>query len=403
MRGDAPHLLVRFILYCLGRTGYTLHYRRMNLIPLDQVQEQLKPGAPLPWNVRDGQGTLLLAKGIVVPDNNTFTHLLHRGAFVDAAEVRRTSEEVAAPAPQAFTTRWATIEDRLGGVLQMAEQPNFLPRLAELIKPVCLLADENPDELIFLILRHDHSRYANYGTAHSMHTAALCSLLAKRLGWSDTQRSSLVGASLTMNISILQLQGLLAGRGSPPTPSERQKIQEHPSTSASMLRNSGVSDASWLNAIEQHHEVPGGKGYPNGIENPDEMSQLLRFCDSFIAKHSPRRGRPPLPAHQAARDLFVQGSGNPVASLLIKELGIYPPGCFVKLASGEIAIVINRGETAKTPIVAALTNRQGDALSQPIRRDTSNADHAIVTTVSDDAVRFKVSAEVLYERRAQNR
>jgi HD-GYP domain-containing protein (c-di-GMP phosphodiesterase class II) len=375
----------------------------MNLIPLDQVQEQLKPGAPLPWNVRDGQGTLLLAKGIVVADNNTFTHLLHRGAFVDAAEVRRNTEEAVVPALQPFTTRWVTVQDRLGGVLQMAEQSSFITKLTELIKPVRLLTDENADELIFLILRHDHSRYSNYGIAHSMHTAALCGLLAKRMGWSDQQRHSLVGASLTMNLSILQLQGVLAGRGSPPTPAERQKIQEHPSASAQILRNCGLTDEAWLNAIEHHHEVPGGKGYPHGIEDPDEMSQLVRFCDSFIAKHSPRRGRAPLPAHQAARDLFVQGSGNPVASLLIKELGIYPPGCFVKLASGEIAIVTNRGETAKTPVVAALTNRQGDALSQPIRRDTSSADHAIVTTVSDDAVRFKVSAEVLYERRAQNR
>lgn len=375
----------------------------MNLIPLDQVQEQLKPGAPLPWNLRDVQGTLLLAKGIIVWDQATFTNLLHRGAFVDAGEIRRASEEAVVPALQPFTTRWATVQDRLGGVLQMAEQSNFLTRVSELIKPVKLLTDENPDELIFLILRHDHTRYSNYGIAHSMHTAALCGLLAKRMGWDDQQRHSLVGASLTMNLSILHLQGVLAGRGSPPTPAERQKIQDHPSLSADMLRKSGLTDEAWLNAIEHHHEVPGGKGYPHGIEDPDEMSQLVRFCDSFIAKHSPRKGRPPLPAHQAARDLFVQGSGNPVASLLIKELGIYPPGCFVKLASGEIAIVTNRGETAKTPVVAALTNRLGDALSQPIRRDTSSADHAIVTTVSDDAVRFKISAEVLYERRTQNR
>lgn len=129
------------------------------------------------------------------------------------------------------------------------------------------------------------------------------------------------------------------------------------------------------------------------------MSQIVRFIDNFTAKHSPRASRKPLPAQQAARDLFMQSSGNPLASLLIKELGIYPPGCYVKLASGEIAVVTHRGESAKTPRVAAVTSPNGDVRSQPLRRDTSLPTHAITGTVPSQAVKLRVGAQDLYERR----
>jgi HD-GYP domain-containing protein (c-di-GMP phosphodiesterase class II) len=267
------------------------------------------------------------------------------------------------------------------------------------VAQIIALADSNADEVIFLIVRHDHTRFASYGVAHSLHTATLCALLSRQMQWTAADRMSLVGAALTMNLSMLDLQGVLASRGTPPTPAERRLIQDHPATSARWLRDAGLTDSHWLSAVEHHHEVNGGGGYPHGLHTPGEMSQIVRFIDSFTAKHSPRASRKPLPAQQAARDLFLQSSGNPLASLLIKELGIYPPGCYVKLASGEIAVVTHRGASAKTPLVAALTGRTGDALSQPLRRDTSNPGHAIAATVPDQAVKLQVGAEDLYERR----
>jgi hypothetical protein len=105
------------------------------------------------------------------------------------------------------------------------------------------------------------------------------------------------------------------------------------------------------------------------------------------------------PAQHAARDLYTQSKANPLAAVLIKEFGIYPPGCFVKLASGETAIVVKRGASANAPLVAALTNRNGDVLSQPIPRDTSLAANAIASTIPDKAVLVRLSVEKLYDLR----
>ena len=372
----------------------------MQLIPIEAIQHQLLAGTTLPWNVRNARGALLLAKGLRVTDEVMAAALRQRGVFVDAADLPPGLECVADDRPSAgLAQRWYALEDGLGSVLRDAEHPTFLARTQEAVAQLLALTEGNTHELIFLIVRHDHVRFAGYGVAHSLHTATLCSLLSRQLNWSAAERTSLLGAALTMNLSMLELQGVMATRATGPSASERQQIREHPHASARLLRAAGLADGAWLSAVEQHHEVSGGGGYPAGVHAPCEMSQMLRFIDSFTAKHSPRAGRKPLPAQQAARDLFLQSSGDPLASLLIKELGIFPPGCYVKLASGEIAVVTHPGESAKTPLVAALTNRHGDALGQPIPRDTSRTGHGIVGTVPDQAVKLKVSAEDLYERR----
>jgi len=52
----------------------------------------VQPGAPLPWNVRDEQGRLLLSKGHLVMDERQLDELLERGAFVDVEEIRAAAQ-----------------------------------------------------------------------------------------------------------------------------------------------------------------------------------------------------------------------------------------------------------------------------------------------------------------------
>ena len=44
-------------------------------------------------------------------------------------------------------------------------------------------------------------------------------------------------------------------------------------------------------------------------------------------------------ADVAGRQMFMQDPGHPMTAALVKEFGIYPPGCHVRLASGELAVV----------------------------------------------------------------
>lgn len=388
----------------------------MQLLALDEFSRRIVTGEPCPWSVLNIAGELLLAQGLVVRSDEMAEALKERGAFVvvdegDAVPVVR--PDPAAPAPPAFrfdirktlleedtlTGRWVTLEARIGGVLRGAQDRSFPARLHETMMRVAATAQKHSDELVYLILRHDHRRMQNYGVAHALHCAALCALLARRLRWNGPRSISLLGAALTMNLSILDLQGKLATLGGRPTAAQHRMIQDHPLQSADMLRSVGISDIEWLQTVEQHHEAPGGAGYPRRLEAPAEMAQLLRLVDIFTAKHSPRTGRGPLPAHQAARDLFLHSQNDPFAHLLIKELGIYPPGCYVRLANEEIAVVTHVGRTARTPRVAVVLDRDGDTLLEPVPRDTAEAAYAIQRTVPDSAVKVSIPPERIYARR----
>lgn len=303
-----------------------------------------------------------------------------------------------ATASSSKKTSWTALEGRLGGLLRAPGDAGFLDRVRDTLARVGELLEGQTDELIFRILRHDHSRPANAGIAQSLHAAALCGVLAGRLAWAPEKVTSLMGAALTMNLSIIDLQGELAARGEAPTEEQRQQIGSHPGDSAQMLRAAGLEDADWLETVEQHHERPGGGGYPAQLQEPTEPARLLRLVDRFIAKHSPRAGRTTVPADQAARALFLESQTDPLVHLLIKELGIYPPGCYVRLANGEVGVVVHAGAVANKPQVAAFMTPAGDVLARPHVRDAAMPAFAVAGTVPDSAVRVTLSVDKLYAK-----
>ena len=73
-----------------------------------------------------------------------------------------------------------------------------------------------------------------------------------------------------------------------------------------------------------------------------------------------------------------------VAAHFIREMGIYPPGTFVRLDSGEIGVVFKKGGAAATPWVKSLTGPLGAPLAFPIQRDTSQPQFAIKETLREN-------------------
>lgn len=234
----------------------------MKLIPLTEVGHVLHAGISLPWVVRDSKGVMLLARGYLLPDQRSVNAILSRGMYVDWEDVEnaeRPTRRQSIAQEQSMLDLWHRLQIHLALMLRSSTEQYFLQKVGESIAPIAALADSNVDLLIFLILRHDHVRLLKYGVVHALHCAFLCSLLSRRLGWSDSKRHSLIGAALTMNISMIELQGQLAQREGRPTADERQAIDDHPRASAEILRTAGLDDEEWLTTVEQHHEAPGGK------------------------------------------------------------------------------------------------------------------------------------------------
>jgi HD-GYP domain-containing protein (c-di-GMP phosphodiesterase class II) len=364
------------------------------------VQSQVRLGEPLPWGVRDAQGQLLLARGHVVANLDQLEALLERGAFVDIEEVRAAAKRAEAEAnkrPLGLFALWERLLWQLDRVLRsVADESGFAARMDDLVEQVVTLTDRDPDIALYLTVRQDPKRLTIYALAHSVHCALVARLMGRRLGWPEAQTRTLMKAALTMNIATLDLQGRLAAQGVPATPTQLDQIRAHPTQGVAMLKAAGVDDPVWLEAVAQHHEKPDGGGYPAGLTEVGELARVLRHIDVFMAKMAPRAMRAPLPAQLAARQLFQEDGGGPVSAAIIKEFGIYPPGEFVQLKSGEMAVVVRRSANARTPQAASITDRQGMPMVNTVPRDTGKPEFAIVSVVTDKSLVLRVPPERLY-------
>lgn len=368
--------------------------------PLSLVKEQVAAGRPLPFNVYRPDTTLLLARGQVLHDAHQVESLFERGSLVDLSELGGTHGASGAPGgaasdpatapPERLPTLWRESMLRVGQVLRQAGHESFGDALDEAARPVEALIRRDPDLAIFQVLRHEGNAYVQYGLTHSVHAAIVASLVAQRLGWSEPETQRAFRAALTMNVAMVELQGRLADQRSAPTPEQLAAVRRHPQEGRAMLEKSGIADTDWLIAVEQHHEERDGSGYPAGLRTPSELATLLHRADVYCAKLAPRATRDAEAADRAGREIFMQDPGHPVCAALVKEFGVYPPGCFVALASGETGVVIRRGPTVMTPIVAAMTNAYGAPLPTPVRRDTMQPLHAIVGVLQPRQMRARL-------------
>lgn len=366
------------------------------------VADQIQVGQPLPFGVRDEQGHLLLAKGRVVDTEAQRQVLVTRGLYVDPDDdgsltpvVEPGEGDTAAARRTTLFDLWKQTTARLDLVLGSLAQAGFPARCEAFAGQLVALVDKDPDIAIYNSVRQDPSRLSLYGLAHSLHCAMVCHLATSRAGWPAPRVRTLVKAALTMNLSIVELQGRFATLGKLDD-YQRGLIRAHPQAAVDRLRAAGVDDPDWLQAVLEHHEHTGGGGYPGGLDEPCEMAQALRMADVFMAKISPRTERPALTILEAARQLFADHPGNPLAAAIIKEYGIHPPGNFVQLASGEQAVVIRRGANAHVPIAAAVTDRNGVPVTRTTRRNTAEPAYAIRAQLPASKLMLRIPPERLY-------
>jgi len=377
-------------------------------VPLAELADLMAAGEPLPFKVLDSQGRLLLAAGHRVLDPRQMAALLEREACADAAEVQavRLARAAAGAAAVPTTARQGTWFDRveqlvwglddLLRVMGRERLPTLAPRIAAFADEFIALVERHPDAALYLVVRQQDRRFALYALTHALHTATFGLLTARQLGWDPARQQCVVRAALTMNASIVELQARMAEQNEPPSKKQLEQIRAHPQQSARLLRDCGVDDTDWLAAVEDHHERGGGAGYPRGVAEVGEVAHLLRAADVFTAKISPRAMRVPLAPQLAARQLFQEEQGGPIAAALIRAVGVYPPGDWVSLKNGEVGIVVQRAAPGRGAVMVALIGANGKAVAGSPRRDTAQAEYTITGPLAERTSLPRVLPEQVY-------
>lgn len=359
-------------------------------VPLNEVRDLIALGQPLPFRVLDEHARLLLGKGQQVVSENQLAMLLERGAWVEREQVvavRRLREAAGSSITgKVPSTRKLTLFDRWEKQVwdfdalqrRIGKFHDLRVDLETEADDVIALVDRDPDVALFNAVRRDDRRFALYALTHSLHVAALGILTGRMLGWDAARVQTLTRAALTMNVSTIELQATLAEQDTPPSTRQRELIRSHPQRSVQLLRDSGIDDAEWLATVEDHHEQSDGGGYPRGVKEASDLARVLRAADIYMANISPRAQRPALAPQVAVRQLFQQEQGSPVATAMLRAIGIFPPGDVVQLRSGEIAVVTRRAAKGPAPLVASVSNSRGVPVLDTLKRNTAEPEYAIV-------------------------
>jgi HD-GYP domain-containing protein (c-di-GMP phosphodiesterase class II) len=400
----------------------------VNLIPFSK--QSLRLNGALPFSLRDIEGKLLLAAGTKIDGEETLNRLRKGELYVDETETGewkrrlgaamdimmlqnaslrqitqvRPLDEAAKPRPPvlAFGDQWGEMVVALHGALRDIRSEGSWPqRLAAMHQRALGLADTKSDASLYWLIYHAGHSFEYYSSHHALLCMVVARITAQVLQWPAALLSALEQAALTMNVSMLRQQDQLATVGTRVNPKTRADILSHPERSAGMLADAGVTNRALIEIVRLHHD-DGLKHTPLATLDPvQRAARLLRRVDIFTAKLSRRQERRPMTPMQAAREACLGAEGVPdeIGAALLKAVGIYPPGSYVALHSGEIGIVISRGQRANWPIVATLIGADGTPLGSPLIHDTSDRRYGIKSSISATTVKVVPPHEQLMSRR----
>ena len=391
----------------------------MKLVPFDK--ERLSLNQALPFGVHDPSGRLLLSAGQQVSSPDRLQELLAQELCANADEVAEWERRMGAALDEAMrnNTRLGTVANAKPKELTPLERQKTVASLPELweeyvsaldsamrdVQPgdpwldqvravqerARILGQRRLDASLYYLIYTCGDTAKSYSSRHALLTMLVVEKASELLGWTAEQAESLGSAALTMNVAMARLQDLLAEADLAPTEQMRDEIDAHPQRAVALLEQAGVTDPLWLEAVRHHHtrEEPGE--VLTALSQGLQMSRLLRRVDIFTAKMSRRRVRAPMSPVQAAKEACIGPDGRPdlFGQALLKAIGIYPPGSFVELASGELGVVVSRGKRANLPLVASLVTSSGTPLGEPVLRDTTVSRFAVRNTVSRSRIKVR--------------
>jgi hypothetical protein len=291
---------------------------------------------------------------------------------------------------------WLDMQVQANAILRDSHAVQFMERLERLSTQLDKFSRRNPDGTLFALVHLSATEVQMYSATHAMLVSVMCGIAAREvLKWPAEQEQLLCKAALTMNLGMTALQDQLTKQVEAPTTAQRKVIDVHALRSAEMLIDLGVSDESWLGAVREHHTQVPGPLQSRAVSQ--QIARLIQRADMFAARLSPRAGRAPISPAAAMQACYFDENRqvDEAGAALIKAVGIYQPGSFVRLATDEVAIVVKRGFNTSAPRVAVLISRSGMPTMEPTMRDTSTRDYRVIASVPHREVKVQINLERL--------
>ena len=181
---------------------------------------------------------------------------------------------------------------------------------------------------------------------HSLNVSVLCMMLAKGLELSSEQAEILGRGALLHDIGMIEFpQRVLNGRSGEQTRPDGIPRARHIEYGLMIGKQLGLAPGI-LSIIGQHHELADGTGYPRRLrlEQIAPLARVVSLVNFYDNLCNPVNFTEAMTPHEALSFIFARRKGKfdaRVLQLMIRALGVYPPGSIVELSNGAIAMVVS--------------------------------------------------------------
>ncbi len=181
---------------------------------------------------------------------------------------------------------------------------------------------------------------------HSLNVAFIAMLIAREAGWEPLAIQDAGLAGLIHDIGELRVPTQISRKRGELSKAETNYLRMHVQYGYDQLTQIKAFNPEVRQVAIQHHECLDGSGYPEGLkgEQISQLSRLIAIVDYYEEQLHPRNGMSTNHPNQVIAGLYKKADKQyegKFVQLLIKVLGIYPPGSLVTLSDGTLALVMS--------------------------------------------------------------
>ncbi|WP_022942862.1 HD-GYP domain-containing protein [Psychromonas hadalis] len=182
--------------------------------------------------------------------------------------------------------------------------------------------------------------------SHVFHVAILAMILGKALALSEQELIYLGLGALFHDLGKSKIPNQILNNKPQISSAENNYYKMHVRYAMDKINNIQGFPESVTEIVSQHHEFLDGSGYPKKLKGDqiNLLTQIVTVANEYDNMCNPTDKHPARTPYHALSYLYKNRGkqlSKEVLGLLIKELGIYPPGCIVQLCNEKIALVMS--------------------------------------------------------------
>ncbi|MDN3696677.1 HD-GYP domain-containing protein [Vibrio cortegadensis] len=181
---------------------------------------------------------------------------------------------------------------------------------------------------------------------HALNVAVISMMVGRAKGYGSAKIKELSFAALFHDMGKIKIPTAILRKQTQLTEPEKNYLKLHTKYGLDLASHIDDFPESARLVIDQHHEMNDGSGYPNGLKEDsiDELAQIVAVANAFDNLCHPN-----IPSEQkipyiALSHLYKNCKhlySNENLNILIKFMGVFPPGTVVQLSNDMIGLVIS--------------------------------------------------------------